>query len=58
MLGGTRPTFELGTAPVASTEVLAMQRLRQVKRRGPIVTFTIVGLALIAAIALLIRLMR
>jgi serine/threonine protein kinase len=56
--GGKRPTFELGAAPIASTEFIAPRNLRQPKRRGPLLAFVLVGVALIVAIALLIRSMR
>jgi serine/threonine-protein kinase len=58
VLGGKRPTVELGAAPIASTEFIALQNLRQPKRRGPLLVFVLVGVALIVAIALLIRSMR
>jgi len=56
--GGRRPTFELGAAPIASTEFIALQNLRRPKRRGPLLAFLLVGVVLIVAIALLIRLVR
>jgi len=58
VMGGARPTFELGTTPVGSTEFVALKNLRTPKRRGPLIGFALLGTALIAAIALLIRLMR
>jgi serine/threonine-protein kinase len=58
VLGGKRPTFELGAAPIASTEFIALRNLRRPKRRGPLLAFVLVGVALIVAIALLIRSMR
>ena len=53
-----RPTTEVGTAPIGSTEFIALKQLRNRKRRGQLVLFALVGLALIAAIAILIRLKR
>lgn len=58
VLVGNRPTFELGTTPIASTEFIALKNLQQPKRRGPLLIFVLVGVAMIVAIALLIRLMR
>lgn len=58
VLVGNRPTFELGTTPIASTEFIALKNLRQPKRRGPLLAFVLVGVAMIVAIALLIRWLR
>lgn len=56
---GTRATFEVGTAPVTSTEFVALRDIRNPRRRGLLVIGVIlVGLGIVAAIALLIRLMR
>jgi eukaryotic-like serine/threonine-protein kinase len=55
---GVRPTFELGSAPLSSTEFQALRDPQAPKRRGQLITFIVVGTVLIAAIALLIRLMR
>lgn len=55
---GTRATSQLGTAPTASTEFAALRDLRNPTRRGPLILVALVGLALVAAIAMLIRLMR
>jgi len=58
VLVGNRPTLELGATPIASTEFVALKNLRQPKRRGPLLAFVLVGVAMIVAIALLIRWMR
>ncbi|MGH7538743.1 MAG: serine/threonine protein kinase, partial [Gemmatimonadales bacterium] len=58
VVAGKRPTIELGAAPIASTEYVAMQDQRTPKRRSPVIVFLLVGVAVIAAIAFLIRLMR
>jgi serine/threonine-protein kinase len=59
VLVGKRPTFELGATPIASTEFIALKKQRQPKRRrGPLLAFLLVGVAMIVGIALLIRLMR
>ena len=59
VLVGNRPTFELGTTPIASTEFVALKNLRQPKKsRGPLFTFVLVGVVMIVAIALLIRWLR
>jgi serine/threonine protein kinase len=55
---GARPTFELGAAPLSSTEFQALRDRRAPARRGPLIAFLIVGAAVIVGIALLIRLMR
>lgn len=55
---GTRSTSQLGTAPTASTEFAALRDLRRTTPRGPLILVALVGLALVAAIAVLIRLMR
>jgi serine/threonine protein kinase len=56
--GGIRSTLEVGTAPVSSTEYRALRDIRKPRRRGLLIAVTLVGLGLVAAIALLIRLMR
>lgn len=56
--GGKRPTNEVGAQPLASREIVALRRVQPGKHRGPLVVVLLVGVALIAAIALLIRLMR
>jgi hypothetical protein len=53
-----RSTSQVGTAPAGSTEFAALRDLRTARRRGPIIVVALVGLALVAVIALLIRLMR
>jgi eukaryotic-like serine/threonine-protein kinase len=55
---GVRPTFELGSAPLSSTEFRALRDPRVPNRRRTYVVFLVVGAALVAGIALLIRLMR
>jgi eukaryotic-like serine/threonine-protein kinase len=55
---GARPTTDLGTAPLTSTEYQALRDVHPPTRWGQLITFILVGAALIAAIALLIRLMR
>jgi eukaryotic-like serine/threonine-protein kinase len=55
---GTRPTFEVGTAPLTSTEYVALRDIRSPRRRGLLIAVILLGLGLVAAIALLIRLMR
>jgi serine/threonine protein kinase len=55
---GMRSTSQVGTAPAGSTEFAALRDLRTARRRGPIIVVALVGLALVAVIALLIRLMR
>lgn len=55
---GKRPTDEVGAQPLASREIVALRHLQPGKRRWPWITVLLVGVALIAAIALLIRLLR
>jgi serine/threonine protein kinase len=55
---GARSTSQVGTAPTASTEFAALREARRGGRRGLMLAVTLIGLALVAAIALLIRLMR
>ena len=55
---GKRPTEELGTQPLGSREYVALRQARPAQRRGAWVAVLLVGVALIAAIALWIRLMR
>lgn len=56
--GGKRPTDTVGTKPLASREILAMRHPRPAQRRGAWIAVLLVGVVLIAAIALLIRLKR
>jgi len=53
-----RPTNEVGTAPTTSIEFRAVKARSATKERGPAIIFAILGVLLIAAIALVIRLMR
>ena len=53
-----RPTNEVGTAPTTSIEFQAVKARTATKERGPAIIFAILGVLLIAAIALVIRLMR
>jgi len=55
---GARPTFEVGSAPLSSTEFQALRDPKAPKRRGQLIAFIVVGAALIAGIALVIRMMR
>lgn len=55
---GKRPTEDVGTQPLPSREIVAMRQARPTGRRGPWIAVLALGVALIAAIALLIRLMR
>lgn len=55
---GKRPTGELGTQPLGSREYVALRQVRPAKRRGAWIAVLFLGVALIAAIALWIRLMR
>jgi serine/threonine-protein kinase len=55
---GARPTFELGSAPLSSTEFQALLDPRVPTRRRSLIAFILVGAALVAGIAVLIRLMR
>jgi eukaryotic-like serine/threonine-protein kinase len=55
---GARPTTDVGTAPLTSTEYQALRDVHTPTRWGQLITFILVGAALIAAIAFLIRLMR
>jgi serine/threonine protein kinase len=55
---GARPTTDVGTAPLTSTEYQALRDAHPPTRWGQLITFILVGAALIAAIAFLIRLMR
>ena len=55
---GKRPTSDVGTQPLASREIVAMRRAQPSGSRGPWIVVIVVGVVLIAAIALLIRLMR
>jgi len=56
--GGKRPTSDVGTQPLASREIVALRHVRPSRQRGPWIAVLVVGVVLIAAIALLIRLMR
>jgi len=56
--GGKRPTDAVGTKPLGSREIVAMRHVRPAQRRGAWIAVLLVGVVLIAAIALLIRLMR
>jgi len=53
-----RPTNDIGTAPTTSVEFQAVKARAATKDRGPVVIFVILGVLLIAAIAVVIRLMR
>jgi serine/threonine-protein kinase len=53
-----RPTNDIGTAPTTSIEFQAVKARATSKDRGPVVIFVILGVLLIAAIAVVIRLMR
>ncbi len=55
---GKRPTADVGAQPLPSREIVAMRRARPAARRGPWIAVLITGVVVIAAIALLIRLMR
>ena len=55
---GARPTHEVGTMPLTSTEVRAMRARPEPTGRGRLIAFILVGAALMALIALLIRSMR
>ena len=55
---GVRPTFELGSAPLSSTEFQALLDPRTPTQRRSLIAFIFVGAALVAGIALLIRLLR
>ncbi|HET7251795.1 MAG TPA: serine/threonine-protein kinase [Gemmatimonadales bacterium] len=53
-----RPTNDIGTAPTTSIEFQAVKARATAKERGPVVLFVILGVLLIVAIAVVIRLMR
>jgi len=53
-----RPTNDIGMAPTTSIEFQAVKARAVTKDRGPVVIFVILGVLLIAAIAVVIRLMR
>lgn len=53
-----RPTNDIGTAPTTSIEFQAVKARAAAKERGPTILFVILGVVLIAAIAVVIRLMR
>lgn len=53
-----RPTNEVGTSPATSVEFQAVKDRAATKDRGPVVIFVILGVLLIAAIAVVIRVMR
>ncbi len=53
-----RPTNEVGTPPTTSIEFQAVKTRAAAKERGPTIIFVILGVVLIAAIAIVIRLMR
>ena len=53
-----RPTNDIGTAPTTSIEFQAVKARATSKDRGPVVIFVILGVLLIVAIAVVIRLMR
>jgi hypothetical protein len=53
-----RPTNAIGTAPTTSIEFQAVKARAATRDRGPVVIFVILGVLLIAAIAVVIRLMR
>jgi serine/threonine protein kinase len=55
---GKRPTEEVGTQPLGSREIVALRHVRPAKRRGAWIAVILLGVALIVAIALWIRLMR
>ena len=55
---GKRPTADVGTQPLPSREIVAMRQARPSGRRGAWIAVLVLGVVLIAAIALLIRLMR
>jgi eukaryotic-like serine/threonine-protein kinase len=56
---GKRPTEDVGTKPLASREISAIRRGPPAEQgRGPWIVVLVVGVALIAVIALLIRVMR
>jgi serine/threonine protein kinase len=53
-----RPTNEVGASPTTSVEFQAVKARARAPERGPVVLFIILGVLLIAAIAVVIRLMR
>jgi eukaryotic-like serine/threonine-protein kinase len=55
---GGRPTTDVGTAPLTSTEYLAMRDPSRRSRLLPLIAFLVVGLGVIVGIAYLINLMR
>jgi serine/threonine-protein kinase len=54
----TRSTEEVGTAPTTSIEFQAVKTRARTKDRGPLITVLVLGVVLVAAIVLVIRLMR
>jgi serine/threonine protein kinase len=58
VLQGSRSTTDLGTAPISSTAYAALRKSSARSRLLPVIGFVLLGLGLIAGIALLINLMR